>query len=161
MLLFYVLKVYKWMIDSYESTVTQLEKTYKAVQQSFEDEQILFLDSSHNLATRSSALSNPKAITLHTTWTYENDVFTKVNSTQGLQSFPWLSASLSKDSGEEWDLTEWLERKRFRGDACPTADIVVQTWAIERGVHLYELRQYTLKVINEFAEEEILSVVMS
>lgn len=154
-----LLRVYGWVSSQVESVIQQVDRTFKAVFGSFEDEELLFLDTAFNLAIRKHAIANLKAVPLHVTWSYTNDVFKHTNTTQAPQGFPWLSIELKKDTGATWDLTMWLEKKKFSGDTCPTADIVVQTWAIETGESLAELRHYTVKVLNELAEEEVLPVL--
>ncbi len=154
-----LLRAYGWISSQVELAIQQLDRTVKAIFTSFEDEELLFLDSARNLAIRKDSGIILKAIPVHASWSYSKNVFTHIHATQNLQGFPWLSIELQGNSEETWDLTIWLEKKKFRGDACPTVDIVIQTWAIETGQSLTELRNYSVKVLNEFAEEEILPLL--
>jgi hypothetical protein len=151
-----VLTYYAVATDFFEITKKQMFKTWNSFCASFESEKLLFLHGSKNLAVLSSGvLSHLSEANTCWQWSYEQGVFQQngvINKKK--KSLPWLSMSICHKDGQVIDITSWLEKIVYSGEEVPPFEVVVQAWSYDSSRLLDSLKNYSVKIMNELAEEE-------
>jgi len=148
-----VLTYYAVATDLLETTKKQIFKTWNSFCASFESEKLLFLHGSKNIAVLSSGVLGHDSDIWQ--WSYEKGIFQQngvLNKKK--KSLPWLSMSIFHKDGTHIDMTSWLEKIVYSGEEVPPFEVVVQAWSYDSSHILDSLKNYTVKVMNELAEEE-------
>ena len=159
----YLLKalvLYTWACDLWQMFMKQASRSSSALFQSFSDETIYFLKNSNNLAVKQQGLPEPVWVASEYQWTYypSRNLFVEKDHEQSMpKRISWLSADLKCEEYLFADLTLWLEKIRYQG-AQPPNDILVQGWALDHNRAMGPLKDFTLHVLTEDAEELVMPV---
>ena len=151
-----------WVDNSYNFILKQAKKSSISLMESLQEDTIYFLTYSNNLAINSKGLVCPNQLAGEWEWRFRNGIFMQKNNEESLPiKCPWFSGELLCYNIENTDITEWLDKIRFKCDkgVLPPPICIVQAWAASNMRNLGPLAKYKIKILNDSMEEEIISLV--
>ena len=154
-----------WVVfveKTYSSLIKQTKKSSICLMDSFQEDTIYFLTQSKNIAINSKGLVCPNQLAGEWEWRFMNGIFMQKNSEEKLPiKCPWFSGELLYEDVSIADMTEWLDKIRFKSDkgVLPSPICLVQAWAASNMRDLGPLANYKIKILNDSMEEEIISLV--
>jgi len=151
-----------WSVSSYNAILKQAKKTSVCLMDSFKEDTIYFLTYSNNIAINSKALVCPNQLSGEWDWRFTNNTFTQKNNEENLPTkCPWFSGELLYNDDTVYDMTEWLDKIRFKcdKDSVPPPICLVQAWAVSNMHELGPLANYKIKILDDSMEEKIISLV--
>lgn len=151
-----------WADNSYNFILKQAKKSGFSLMDSFQEDTIYFLTYSNNLAINSRGLVCPYQLNGEWEWRFTNNTFIQKNNEEFIPTkCPWFSGELLHGDIAIADITEWLDKIRFKCDkgVLPPPICLIQAWAASNMRALGPLANYKIKILNDSMEEQIISLV--